>query len=538
MMSTDTPTYADIFGEKLQIRVNNYGCARDEIVISEKYTPNGDKVEIEHFDGFLLGYKISFKNGGEEYYNAKNEKNKEITKEGVVRTFVNNKKTSEDFPDGSFITYFEDETIKTQRNADGSFIEYYEHDKIKEKGDKNTFFSYSPEGELQYKIENRKMWINPNYFSFIHIGMKTKGNEEHWTEDFELNPKKKTIICYGGDSTDTARGGNGNINAFVYSLGFTQEQKSNLQMLAHYCPKNNELYRRIRRYKIINYEELRNNDYHREVAKVFMPFIAKKTEQGWKKLPQNELLENMSNILSTTHCFGTNEMVGISHAINEQMQKLGYKQSLINKALKQNLCITNNSRRDFRDNIQMTMIHRYSVCDGPGDEMYDKDYVNAYQTQLDENAEYSKIKGNKSSFINLNKQEVLMIFDKVLSSESTKYSHTEHNQAFFENSQNNLTDVGYKQMKLTQSVVQWWYNNHDEMPNAEDLIIQCGQNAGLEVWTSKSFVSGKLLQKEHNNPLKNPHVLTVAKNRFNNPDIEPEHTGIWKLLQDTKQQGS
>ena len=138
-MSTDTPTYADIFGEKLQIRVNNYGCARDEIVISEKYTPNGDKVEIEHFDGFLLGYKISFKNGGEEYYNAKNEKNKEITKEGVVRTFVNNKKTSEDFPDGSFITYFEDETIKTQRNADGSFIEYYEHDKIKEKGDKNTF---------------------------------------------------------------------------------------------------------------------------------------------------------------------------------------------------------------------------------------------------------------------------------------------------------------------------------------------------------------------------------------------------------------
>ena len=407
---------------------------------------------------------------------------------------------------------------------------------INEDSDSTPYFQYSSEGKLEYKIENKKLWYDPEFHSYIRFGMKTKDNDEHWTEDFTLDPKKKTLIIYGGDGTKTARAGNGNINSSVNALGFTSEQQNDIQMIACYYPQNTEILEEVLYGDdVINYGECVINDLQRETSKVFFPFIAKKTEQGWKKLPENELFENMRNIMIATHCFGTGEMFFLNEFLHKEMIKLGYNEDLIDRALRQNLCITNNSQRDFEDKMKMTTLHRYSVFDGQGEEICKYGIKNSYPAHLYKSEEFNKRGGNKSSFICLNKNEVMMAFDKILSDSDSK---KEHNEAFFTTDSKLLTDVGYNQMKLTQSVAQWWYNNHGEVPNAENLIRQCGQDAELEVWTTKSFVAGKLLQKEHNNPLKNPHVLTVAKNRFNNPNIEPEHTGIWKLLQDTKQQRS
>lgn len=399
-------------------------------------------------------------------------------------------------------------------------------------------FSYSPEGKLQYKIEKGKLWYDPEYHSYIKIGMKTKDNDEHWTEDFALDPKKKTVFIWGGDGTKTARAANGNINSSINALGFTDEQQNNMQMLACYYPENRYILEDVAYGDVTNFGELSMNDIQREVLRVYHPFIAEKTEQGWKKLPSNELLDNMRNILHCTHCRGTDEMGSIENIIQKEMLALGYEEALIDKALKQNLCITNNSQRQFDDNPKITTLHRYSVYDGQfeSDDIYN--ITNSYPAHLAKSVEYNKFKGNKSSFIILGKNETLMVFDKILSNETESSNKDEHNQAFFTTNPECLSEVGKKQLKLMLSVAQGWYKKHNEMPSAEDLVRQCGQDAGLEVWTSKSFVAGKLLQKEHNNPLKNPHVLEVAKNRFNNPNIEPEHTGVWKLLRNVKQQRS
>lgn len=224
-MSTDTPIYADIFGERLQIDSGIEMAYGDEPIHTSKKLHNGDTVEIESFEGNLLGYKIFFKKGGEEHYNRSNKKEKEITEEGIVREFYDGKVTEEKYPDGKHIVYFENGIIKAQHNPDGSYIENYENGKLKEKGNNDSLFSYSPEGKLQYKVENKELWYDPEYYSYIRIGMKTKDNDEHWTEDFILDPKKKTFIMYGGSNSTTARSANGNINITADGLGFTNEQK-------------------------------------------------------------------------------------------------------------------------------------------------------------------------------------------------------------------------------------------------------------------------------------------------------------------------
>ena len=531
--------YADIFGEKLQLGSCLERGKDDVPSITEKYTSEKDRVEIEHLKGHLLGYKIFFSKGGEAHYNTYSQKVEEISKDGIIKQFSNGKITREEHPNGTIITYYENGIISYKKNPDGSYIRNYEDGKLHQKGNSEdkSIFSYSPEGKLEYKIENKKLWYDPEYYSSFKIGMKTQDNDTHWTENFTLDPKKKTLMSYGGNGTKTPKAGNGNINANIYALGFTTEQQDNIQMLASYYFMNEEISQKMMYCRVSNWSECATNDIKREILKVFYPFIAQKTEHGWKQLPPNELMENMRNIFNMTHCYGTNEQVTVENVFYDEMQALGYSKDLISKALKQNLSITNNSQRDFEDKAKTTTLHRYSVCDGQEDRTYEYGTANSYPAHLENVAEFTQLKGYKSSFINTSRNEVLMIFDKILS-DSTKSSSKEHNEAFFTTNPKYLTEVGKKQLKLIQAVAQWWYNNHGEVPNAENLIRQCGQDAELEVWTSKSFVAGKLLRKEHNNPFKNPHVLEAAKNRFNNPDIEPEHTGVWKLLQNTKQQRS
>lgn len=401
-----------------------------------------------------------------------------------------------------------------------------------EKTKKEPVSFYSESGELLYKIENGKLQINPKFASFVRIGMKTSENKEHWTNEFILNPHKKTMICFGGDQTKSAREANGYINLFAQTYGFTKEQLNDMQMLSYYYDIPSDLFFTV--HWATNNKELIENDYAREVSKVFRPFIAKQTQTGWEKLSDKDLLDNMHNIMFSTHCAGTNIMIRVIDTLKQQMLLLGYKEKLVDTALKQILSITNNSQLEMTENILTTTLQRYSVADGQSDMDYDQKYSNSYPIHLFEHPEFKKIKGKRSAFIKLRNNDVLMAFDKILTKIDRQYSSIEHNSAFFTTCSKNLTFIGRKQMQLIQMVAQYWYNNHDEIPDVVDLLKQVSKGTDLEVFVATSILNGKILKKEHNNPLQNPHSLKVAVNRFKNQDIEPDHTGIWKFIEKSK----
>ena len=120
--------------------------------------------------------------------------------------------------------------------------------------------------------------------------------------------------------------------------------------------------------------------------------------------------------------------------------------------------------------------------------------------------------------------EVLMVFDKVL------IDGSEHNDAFWTTNEKNLIEVGKQQALLMENIGAFWYQNHEDMPDAVNLLQKCSKQNGLEDFVYQSLQQGKKLKKSQRNVLENPLILKSAKNKFNSPNSEPEKTGIYKLL--------
>ena len=70
-------------------------------------------------------------------------------------------------------------------------------------------------------------------------------------------------------------------------------------------------------------------------------------------------------------------------------------------------------------------------------------------------------------------------FDKILKTTDIQGSGTEHNEAFFEIDTKKLTKVGKEQKELIQLVVQYWYDNYDEMPSVTNLLKQVSKGTDL-----------------------------------------------------------
>ena len=206
------------------------------------------------------------------------------------------------------------------------------------------------------------------------------------------------------------------------------------------------------------------------------------------------------------------------------MTLLGYSQKEQKNALRQVICITNNSQREFRDNLDFTMIHRYSVKDGQFEPEYETKFSDGYPEFLKDIAEYTAQKGEKAAFVPMKNNEVLMVFDKVL------IDGSEHNAGFWTTNENNLTEVGRKQALLMKNIGTFWYNNQKDLPDVVNLLEECSKQNGLEDFVQNSLQQGKKLKKSQQNVLENPLILKSAKNKFKSPDYEPEKTGIYKLL--------
>lgn len=513
----------DIISEKSQIIDGNFCVITQEL-------SDGSRREIDKHGDKVTKTKTIQKNSSYTVLDGNNVKIEELTSDGYLRKYnpKNEKLTEETSPQKVVTKFHENGNISSIDDPEnGIFTSYYENKNLARHTDrKNNYEVYKDiKGNVNYELKDGKLTLNPDWFSYYRLGVKSQNNSEHWEEKCMLNPKKKTLLCLGGDQTKNARAANGNMNAFSAILGLSQDEKDNMQLVACYRPNNDML----SYLNITNLDEQVENDYKREILQKFMPFMACKGNSKFEKLPDEELKENFSNIMIQAHCYGANDLSDINKILKNAMTELGYSDKAQRDALRQVICITNNSQREMTDNLDFSCIHRYSVKDGQFEPEYNTDESAEYPVFVQDYQAFADKKGNKAAFITTKPNEMIMVFDKILDDKSKK---DEHDSAFWTTREENLTSVGKYQARLMAKIGQAWYNHRGEMSDISTFLEKITEKSTLHPFVMKAVAFGKKLKAEKKNMLINHHILKSAWNKFKNPKIEAPKTGIYKLLSD------
>lgn len=442
--------------------------------------------------------------GIHRWYNPETRKLWKIEKDKVVTTFFGNGQ------------------VEMVIDADGYGVRYYENGSLYRKCEKGYELSLEADGAVQYEYKDGKLTINPDYFSYYRLGVKTTDNEQHWAEKITLNPQKKTLLCLGGDQTKDARAANGNIMPFARVLGFSEADMAQMQLVSCYRPVNMHINYLRRRYA--GEENKLRLDYKREILQKFMPFMAREVGGCFERLHPEELLANFRNIIIQAHCYGANDLPVFHEVLQNTMSKLGYAPKLQKQAMSQILCITNNTQRELTDKLDFMLIHRYSAADGQFEPEYDKALSDAYPLFVQDHRRFSQKYGTKAGFIEIKPTEMLMVFTKILK------SGNEHNEGFWNTESENFTAVGKKQAALLKLIGRFWLKNNSKLPKVADLVRLSAKDTPEEAFAESALLSGKKLKKQKLSLLKNHHILKAAFNRFKDQKYEPEKTGVYKLL--------
>lgn len=513
----------DIISEKSQMIDGNFCVITQEL-------SDGSRCEIDKHGDKVTKTKTIQKDGSYTVLDGNNVKIEELTSDGYLRKYnpKNEKLTEETSPQKVVTKFHENGNISSIDDPEnGIFTSYYENkNEATYKDRKKNYERYKDvKGNINYEFQNGKLTLNPDWFSYYRLGVKSQNNNEHWEEKCTLNPKKKTLLCLGGDQTKDAKAANGNTNAFSAILGLSQEEKDNMQLVACYRPNNNTL----SYLNITNIDEVIENDNKREVLQKFMPFMARNVDGKFEKFSDEELKDNFGNIMIQAHCYGANDLPDINKVFRDTMTKLGYSEDLQKEALKQIICITNNSQREMTDNLDFSCIHRYSVKDGQFEPEYNTDESAEYPVFVQDYQAFADKKGNKAAFITTKPNEMIMVFDKILDDKSKR---DEHDSAFWTTMEENLTSVGKYQARLMERIGQAWYNNQFEMSDIPAFLEKITEKTTLHPFVIKAITFGKKLKAEKKNMLINHHILKSAWNKFKNPKIEAPKIGVYKLLSD------
>lgn len=490
-----------------------------EIIFDDKTL--GKIVLADYFDSDLFepqknaliySQKRIYDDGSYEIYNAKGSISEEQTSDGTIIKYdkesgrpriIKDKDGSEKFfrDDGKTVAY--------ERKIDGTFISYHENKEINCVRKTNFWLCLGADKTLHYKIDNDKFYINPDIYSYYRIGVKQ--TDESLNNKQLLSPKKKTILFLGGDQTTDERKAIGNINLFIKSLELSSEQMANVQLCSCYRPINSVVTMIL---PIQKQRQQKIADFEREFIEKFLPFIADTSGQKPQRYSLSEAKSNLRNLMIIPHCYGSCDLKDFSILLHKKMMDLGYTPKEQNDIMKEAICLSNNSQQEFTDCLGFTAFHRYSVKDGQLDPDYELKYSCGYPLYLDECKEFSAGKGNKSAFIDINRQEILMAFDRIL------IGGAEHTHAFATINDDLLTEVGQKQAALIKNIGQFWYNNNDEVPSAKEIVAKCSTNKDLSLFSQKSFVVGREIAAATRNPLKNHHILKSIFNKYKAKDSD------------------
>lgn len=496
---------------------------RPEIQVLE----DGRMLETMYIKGMVSTRKYINPDGSYEVYSAQGYKTIEETSDGTYRVY----KYQSDIidreikPDKTIVRYHDNGAVSSIERPDKTYESYYDNGNLYNKREKDYEIALFKDGRLQYEFKDGILSINPEFFSYYRIGMKSKTAENHWTETGVLDPSKKTLLCLGGDQTREPREANGNINAFANVLGLSQEQLDNMQLCSCYRPSAYMAGIMSLVKKDTTTKDRMKKDYKREILQKFMPFMASVKDGKFERYSKEQLYQNFRNIIIQAHCYGANDLTIISDVLKETMAKLKYSEKEINKALKQVICVTNNSQREFNDQLGFTAIHRYSVTDGQFEPEYETRYSAGYPVFLASHEKYKAKKGTKAAVVPLKKNEALMIFDKVL------VGSGEHNSAFWTTLKEKLTSVGYKQAELMKNIGRFWYSNVNDVPDVIDLVNKCSK--GIEPFVKRMIDNGRKLAIEQRNPLVNHSILKSEWNKYKD-NVVPENFGVFKVLAERK----
>ena len=495
---------------------------REEYVETE-ILETGTKVEKSYIKGQLSTIVKRYPDDSYELFGSDGVKISEKTSDGTHRVYEHGKLIKETTPDKTVTTYHENGNVSTITRANGEYVSYYDNQKLHVKRKCGYEIARFKDGSLKYEFKNGNLKVNPVFFSYYRIGAKDKNANNHWNEDLRLDPNKKTLFCLGGDQTKNAKEANGNINAFLKVLGLNEKQQEDVQLCSCYRPSSFDAgiheFVRITR----DSDKRIKQDYRREILAKFMPFMAQIKDGKFERYSSKKLNDNFRNIMIQAHCYGANDLPVISKVFKEAMASLGYSKNEIQKALKQVICITNNSQRELNDNTGFTCFHRYSVKDGQFEPEYDTRYSDDYPVFLGTHETYSQKSGNKSALVAIKPNEALMVFDKVLTSGS------EHNEGFWTLDERMLTEVGKKQAELMKQIGRFWYENSSDVPDVDELLLKCSAKSGVRAYVIEALRDGKKLKAEQKNMLVNHYILKKEWNTFNS-NKQPETTGIFKAL--------
>lgn len=465
----------------------------------------------------------------------------ELLPDGTHRWYdADTQKIKRQQQNGTTTLYYENGQIESVIDDEGMGVSYHENGNLHCREEKDYLLSLDVNGNIEYEYKNGRLTINPEFFSYYHLGMKISEaaaanasfeyydadaeyvKQTHWIEKITLNPRKKTLLCLGGDQSKDARSANGNIMPFARVLGFSEADMAEMQLVSCYRPSNWHVGYLRRRY--LGEENKIENDMRREILQKFMPFMAREFDGKFERLSPNELLENFGNIIIQAHCYGSNDLPVFAKVLQNTMQKLGYDKQLQKKALRQILCVTNNTQRELTDKLDFSIIHRYSVKDGQFEPEYETQHSDGYPVFVQDHARFKDSKRQKASFIQIRPNELLMVFSKVMK------AGNEHNEGFWTTEAESLTTVGQQQAALMKLIGKFWLHHHGQMPNIVDLVRHCVQNTELEDFAQTALASGRELKRQKMSALDNPHILDSARNRFTDKKLEPEKSGIYKLL--------
>ncbi len=481
-----------------------------KIVIDDYFCPDFDIASEEGKK--IYSQKRIYEDGSYEIYDDNGLKSEEYTSEGSIIKYdkTTGRKRIEKDKEGNEKFYRDDgKTVAYERHTDDTFISYHENNEVHCIRKTDFQLCLGADKTLHYKVEGEQVYINPDIYSYYRIGIKDANDKLQLKT--AISPKKKTILFLGGDQTTAPNKALGNINLFVKSLDLSSEQMANVQLCSCYRPINSVVTMIL---PIQKQRQQKIADFEREFIEKFLPFIADTSGQKPQRYSLSEAKSNLRNLMIIPHCYGSCDLKDFSILLHKKMMDLGYTPKEQNDIMKEAICLTNNSQQEFTDCLDFTVFHRYSVKDGQLDPDYDLKYSCGYPLYLDECSEFSAGKGNKSAFIDINRQEILMAFDRIL------IGGAEHTHAFATINDDLLTEVGQKQAALIKNIGQFWYNNNDEVPSAKEIVAKCSTNKDLSLFSQKSFVVGREIAAATRNPLKNRHILKSIFNKYKAKDSD------------------